>query len=846
MQGTPIKLYLMLSNFGYQYVVPVYQRRYDWKLENCGQLFDDLLTIVKENRPDHFFGSIVSSSLPRPGYQEMQVIDGQQRLTTVSLLLLALSDLLREGKLEAGNGPSLGDEIRAKYLESQWTDPSYKFRLVPGRSDKEAYRKLFEDSENWDLSSNLTINYQYFRSRLLERACTADEMLSAVCRLEVITITLESSDRPQLIFESLNATGLALTEGDKIRNFVLMDLPSDRQELLYSKYWSKIEALTGSDVSPFIRDYLSIKQRTIPKIDRVYSDFKQYVRGETRSLEEILGEMLQYARHFNTLATAKSGLGSQILDDCMYRLNRLEFTVTRPFFLEVLSLQKSGKIEVSDVERVFLVTESYLFRRSICELSTSALNKIFLTLNSEVLRLDNGTAGYAERFIYVLLHKQDSGRFPDDTEFSTALSERQVYKMRSSFKTYLFERFENQNLKEIKDVYTLLDNGTYSIEHIMPQHMDTDWYRSLRMDENPSEIHAVWLHRLANLTLTAYNGPLSNRSFEEKRDDPDCGYRNSGLRMNNWIAQQDRWGLHQLEERSREMTEQALKIWPFPSTTFLPPVTEYDTCTLADESFSLTGCLLVKFSYEGFESPASSWVDMFEQVVKSLHSKDPSILTGLVYGNIQDSFLSNYVAGTANQLRKAIEISAGIYVERNTSTALKLSLLRRLFKLYGEDPSDLEFFFKQPLDDSVLEEIRKRYWKSALPVIKQAGADSGIFANSIPVAASTISSTIRITGYKIHCILNQSGAKVALFLASKNMAQNKKDFALLQQHASQLQEGMPAELVWDSGTDTKPCQINCSLADASYLEENNWDQITQFFAETSSLLVRKVLSFLKH
>lgn len=357
MQGTPIKLFLMLCNFGNQYVVPVYQRRYDWKLENCRQLFDDLLTVIREDRLSHFFGCIVSSVIPRTGYQEMQVIDGQQRLTTVSLLLLALSDLVREGKLAAEDGTSFGDQIRAKFLESQWTDPNYKFRIIPGRSDRDAYRRLFGDCASWDQSSSLTINYRFFYEQLLKCSCTADEILSAVCKLEVITITLDSRDRPQLIFESLNATGLALTEGDKIRNFVLMDLPSDRQESMYSSYWSKIEDLTGSDVSPFIRDYLSIRQRTVPKIDRVYSDFKQFVHNESRTLEEILSEMLQYADHYHALAAARSGTDSQTLDSCMCRLNRLEIAAARPFLLEVLFLHRHGRIELNDVVKVFLVTE---------------------------------------------------------------------------------------------------------------------------------------------------------------------------------------------------------------------------------------------------------------------------------------------------------------------------------------------------------------------------------------------------------------------------------------------------------------------------------------------------------
>lgn len=351
------------------------------------------------------------------------------------------------------------------------------------------------------------------------------------------------------------------------------------------------------------------------------------------------------------------------------------------------------------LSRCFLL-QSYLFRRSICELPVSTLGKVFLTLNSEVQRLGGG-ASYSDRVTYVLLHKQESSRFPGDTEFSTAISERQIYKMRSNIRTYMFERFENWGTLETRDIYAMMDNTTCFIEHIMPQNLSTDWYHSLQSDGSPSEIHAVWLHRLANLTLVQYHPSLWNRSFKEKRDFSGCGYKNSGFRMNIWIAQQNRWGLQQLEERSRMLSHMALKIWPYPETDFSPPAAEFDTCTLADEDISLMGRRLMRFSYQDSETSASSWADMLEQVVRFLHRRDPSVLTGLAQGSMEDSFLHSYVSKTAASLRAPIKVDSGIYLEKHTSTDVKLSILRGLFKLYGEDPSDLVFFLKRLNGNSV-------------------------------------------------------------------------------------------------------------------------------------------------
>ena len=275
------------------------------------------------------------------------------------------------------------------------------------------------------------------------------------------------------------------------------------------------------------------------------------------------------------------------MDDCLYRLKRLEIVVTRPFLMEVLRLNQDGKLTSKDVLQIFLITENYLFRRNICEVPTNALNKIFLTLNREILRFDNTADNYVAKFIYSLLSKKESGRFPDDAEFTDALATKQVYQMRGKYKAYLFERFENYGTIETKDVYTHLDNNIYTIEHIMPQHLTPAWIECL--GANAADIHGVWLHRLANLTLTGYNPNLSNKSFAEKRDAKEGGYKASGLKMNQKIATQNSWSLVELEARNAEMLALAVEIWAYPSTDFVPAAKEFDSCTLDDENAELTG-----------------------------------------------------------------------------------------------------------------------------------------------------------------------------------------------------------------------------------------------------------------
>lgn len=691
MKGSEAKMTGFMEGADKRYIIPVYQRKYDWKLENCRQLYNDLKKIVLEGRSSHFFGSIVSSVVPVGSRLEYHIIDGQQRLTTVTLLLLAMRNLIAQQKLVSQSG-RLDEQIAQRFLISPWAAADDQIKLRPVKGDREALARLFGDEEDFDPASNLTHNYRFFCDMLLKESISIDELYAAIGKLEIISITLDHDDNAQLIFESLNSTGLALEEGDKIRNYILMGLNPREQNSYYDTYWTKIEKCTGNDVSSFVRDYLSIKEQVTPTLNTVYHAFKVYADGIRQPITTLLDDLLRYARLFEKLRTCKSGLGEKRLDDCLYRMSRLDIGVTRPFLMEVLRLNQDGKLSSQDVLMVFLTTEDYLFRRNICEVPTNALNKIFLMLNKEILRYDGTTENYVEKFVYALLSKRESGRFPDDEEFSTALAAKQVYLMRGKYKAYLFERLENHGTIETKDVYTHLDNKVYTIEHIMPQHLTPAWTRAL--GPNSAEIHSTWLHRLANLTLTGYNPNLSNKTFAEKRDAAEGGYKASGLKMNQKIARKETWGLAELEERNHELVALALKIWPFPQSGFVPATKDFDFCTLDDEDIDLTGRSIAKYSLQNVEQPVSSWSSMFEQVVKFLHEKDKSVLFGLVHAPDEDSALSAILSGTEDGMRVPLKIDDGIYVEKNTSTAYKISLLRRLFARYEMNPADLVFYLK--------------------------------------------------------------------------------------------------------------------------------------------------------
>lgn len=842
MKGNEAKLVSYMQGADKRFVIPVYQRNYDWRVENCKQLYDDLIKIIRSDRKSHFFGSIVSVHSDGE-YNEFLIIDGQQRLTTISLLMLAMYNLMKAGIITPAQS-NLSDKIYKTYLIDEWQEGETRIKLKPVKNDSKAFVMLFKNAEDYVQESNLTINYNYFYSRIQKEEITVDELYTAITRLEIINITLNQDDNPQLIFESLNSTGLALSEGDKIRNFILMGLPTKEQAEYYDNYWNRIEICTNYDVSLFIRDYLSVKQQAIPSMNKVYITFKSYVEDGDIQTEVLLRDMLDYAKRYEILLRRKTA--DKSLNACIERLNRLETTVTRPFFLEVLRLWEEKTLSPDEVREIFLFTESYLFRRTICDLPTNALNKIFLMLHKEVLRFDDNADRYLAKFKYALLAKSDRGRFPTDAEFIEAFSARQVYQMNSKNKIYILERFENFGTVEDKDIYRHVDDDTYSVEHIMPQHLTPAWVEDL--GANYEEIHTIWLHRLANLTLTAYNAKYSNSSFKEKRDMPN-GFRESGLRMNTWIAQQEKWTLAELESRNENLMRRALEIWAMPATDYKPAEKQLDSCTL-DDDVDLSGREIARFEYRNTEQPVSSWIAMMEQILKILHEEDRSVLTVLAHTHDAENDFA-YISDNPAKLRVALEIDNGIYVERNTSTSTKISVLRKLFKAYGRNPEDLVFYLKEASEDKTAEEagtryeLRRRYWTFALDYIKAAHGSKGAFSNVNPSKENWISGFFGISGFNISCVANQDESRVELVLVKTDKLLNKSAYDYLYARRAEIESKLGASLNWLRSDETKTSYVSYKLSDVSIANETDWLQMARFHAEWSKKFYDTLVPHLK-
>lgn len=674
MRGDAKPLVKMMQGAETRFVIPVYQRNYDWKREQCKRLFDDLEAVVREECASHFFGSIVSKA----SMERRILIDGQQRVTTTFVLLAALCK-----QAEAGFIRSNDPEKTARYIRNQWLIDEYdeveklKLKLVKG--DQEAFARVIDGNhEKLVGGSNVTENYRYFLDRIASTDLTAEQLRDAVKKLEVIDISLETGDNAQLIFESLNSTGLDLSEGDKIRNFVLMDLPEDIQSEYYAKFWNPIEVNTDYDVSSFVRDYLAAVTRKTPVIKRIYQDFRDFATG--KDAETLLGDLHRFSRLYRQISDGS--VCSQEIDTILARLNLVDMGVMNPYLLSALIAYEDGIVAEDELAKALCAVETYLFRRWVASVPTNALNKVFEVLHWEAMRGIQDGASYSEAIKHSLIRRDGSGRLPNDSEFREGYEHTNFYNT-GRWRFYLYDRLENGDSVERIDVVGMLESGKASIEHVMPRTLSKAWRNELGV--NADGIHARWLNTLGNLTLTGYNSQYSNNPFSDKRDRKD-GFKDSGFRLNKYIASCEEWGPEQMEERYEAIWCRFLELWPMPETNYVPTVREHESHGL-EENYDLTGRKLAAYVFQGARHATKNWVDMIQGVLRELYMIDPAGVCAIATGS---KFPARYFSEMP--LDYGFEVGGSIWFNPGCSTATKCDALRRIMdRIDGVDQSDLTF-----------------------------------------------------------------------------------------------------------------------------------------------------------
>lgn len=556
-----------LLNTSRQFIVPIFQRNYSWQKNQYEQLWFDILRASKfKEKQNHFIGSIVYIDMGTPAGrpQQLLLIDGQQRLTTISILLCVIKDYVQKFNLET-KLINLA-KIKNQFLYNSDEIDEDRYKLLLNVQDKETYIKLIDNTIFTvnKPTTNIIKCYEFFYERIedfIKQHGQIDEIYAGIFKLSLVSISLDKdSDNPQMIFESMNSTGKDLSQTDLLRNYLLMDLTPEKQTRLYKTYWKSMEELFGEDIYKndvnkfdyFIRDFLTLKSDTgyICKINNVYENFKRYYLDNNCEKFAVLKDLFTYAKYYAWIDLLQEN--DDELKLYWQEFKKLDSHVVYPFLLKLYDDYSRQILIKEDFKKILQVVISYLWRRAICEIPTNSLSKTFATLYQAVDKDD-----YVNSVIKAFVFKSSYKRFPSDYEVREKLQTKDIYHFR--LRKYLLEALENYYHKEPID----LNTANYTIEHIMPQNIEHNLSWQQMLGEDWQEVHSLYLHSLGNLTITGYNAEMSNKSFGEKVNG-ESGFKHSHLKLNESIAQCDVWNKKAIQRRTNILTDIILKIWKYP------------------------------------------------------------------------------------------------------------------------------------------------------------------------------------------------------------------------------------------------------------------------------------------
>ena len=687
MKANETKVDKFLATNETTFAIPVYQRNYDWTLFQCKQLFQDIIETGKNDKTNaHFIGSIVyvhDDVYTASGLTELTIIDGQQRLTTITLIYIALYRLAKEL-----DNQMLVNRIQKTYLINEFAPEEEKLKLKPTENNKEALRHILnsKNGEEFKGYSKIIENFDYFRSVII--AENFEVIQRGLSKLIFVDIALDrQKDNPQRIFESLNSTGLELSQADLIRNYILMGLSRTDQDRIYKSFWevieknAKDETLNKTRVSEFIRDYLTLKNKEIPNKGDVYAKFKdKYPTSTIDELELVLTELKSLVKYYNKLTNPKNEPDKQIRTQLEY-INRLEINVAFPFLMQVYENFSNDIIDKATFISVLSTVQSFTFRRFILGLPTNALNKIFMGLYDRV-EINN----YLFSIQIALLQRSGVQRFPRNTETLNALKEKDVYNIKPKNRTYLLERLENfQNNEPV----AIEGNSDITIEHIFPQNPDPKWKIELGADEY-NVIKENYLNTIGNLTLSGNNGKLSNKPFIDKKvmnvDGKEQGYNFSRLWLNRDLKEKTKWDKFEIEERANTISDRFIKIWEIPEIDI-----ELEATNDEINIFDAEDPKHKKLEYAIFfnqKLEVTQVAKLYIEVFKQLFDLQPETFFTSEIGDK----LSLTKTPETTGLRQAVPISETYFIEANIDNMGKFDRIKQALTIFGfEDELSIKY-----------------------------------------------------------------------------------------------------------------------------------------------------------
>ena len=596
-----IHLFDFLENGKTIFEIPVFQRNYEWDKQQCSQLFKDL-TIAAEDDQDHFIGAIVYvAETGRKLSHIYRIIDGQQRLMSLMLLLKSLADV----------NDQVRAEIQEQYLTNKYLEENNHLKLKPVAHDMEAFEAVMNDRlDQYNEPSKVVKNYQYFKKRIQQSEFSSTELYEALNHFNMVYIELTNDvqdENPQVIFESLNSTGVSLSASDLVRNFLLMKLDSDKQSRLYQEYWVKMERIfTTNTFADFIRFYLTMKMHKMINRAKIYPLYKEFYHGQGLDSEDALADLYRFAIFYDQLIHAETGI--QELNPILRHINAMDSRVVYPYFFMMLEMTSTGEVSQDDVIEVAQIMESYLFRLKVCQLPTNGLNRMVIALCDKA----KAVGDYRARLVSLL-----NASFPDDKKFADSLMNVNLYSLRNNLAKLALVVLEESRTKET------IDFDDAQVEHIMPQRLNNDWRIEL---PNANRINEEMGGVIGNLTLTKYNQEMGNKVYSEKKE----VYQTSNVSLTREIAAEyPTWNKESIVKRTEQLAQELISIFPRPVDTLqVEDISGEHTIT---ESIDITGKKPTRLTISDEDIPLDSWRKMlisFMEYIWQLDSRNYEKIKG--------------------------------------------------------------------------------------------------------------------------------------------------------------------------------------------------------------------------
>lgn len=684
MQAKAIPVLRFLGGTDKKFIVPIYQRTYSWTKANCMQLIKDIKGISERNMKSYFIGAIcylIDDSSTITLHEHL--IDGQQRLTTISIFLIALINNIDDKKRYINEELNIDTrKIMNVYLKDEYANSDNMLKLKPKEEDQEAYERLF-NKKCYIENSYITKNYKYFY-KLLDGM--NDEELHQLYEnfqtVNIVAIKLEKDDDPQVIYESINSTGMELDLVDKIRNYVLMGIRNESElKKIYSEYWMPlIDEVNANNMDEFVRYYLVVKTNALFNKKEVYTEFKRYREQNYESIVDFLDSLLQYGKYYRFIKEPRKG---EDFYNNLTRLKELKVDTDIPLIMNMFEAFDDEILTKDEMRNALDVIESYILRREVCNLQTNVLNKLFGNMSFSIKKvMERKGISYHDAFLFEIGNKQGKSRFPDNKEFKEKFVTYELYNSSSNIKKYILERLENFNNKEKVAVKSQLEENTLTIEHIMPQNLTIEWEKEL--GEDFESMHQKYLHTPGNLTLTAYNSEYSNNSFLYKRNMKEKGFEASKLRLNEYIKKQKKWGLEEILKRAELLAEDASKIWKEPKFLKANLNNEEKEIYNWDDNFDLTNKKIEEIYCLGtyYKPDKQKVANAVKKVNEILYSEYEEEYKESNFGWLHD-ILDNQ--------RAPYELDEDMYIDMHGSSNEHLKRIKKMGEFLELDSEDIRF-----------------------------------------------------------------------------------------------------------------------------------------------------------